>query len=165
MTTSQWPFEFEAEIEREGYMNGAYVVFPESALAVFGAKGHIKVKVMFDGKISYRGSLASMGNGLHLLGVTKAVRKELGKSHGDIIHVTMEPDTEERTVEIPEDIVNLLKEFPEAEETFFRMSYSHKREIVHWVTDAKKNETRNRRLEKMVVMLLKKYEEKKGKLT
>lgn len=163
MNDKQWPYVFEAEIIKEGNVNGAYVIFPEDTFPLFGKKGHIKVKVVFDNRVSYRGSLASMGNGLHFLGVTMTIRKELGKKPGDSITVSIEPDNEVRTVEIPEDMESILREFPEAAETFNAMSYSHKREYVYWINGAKKTETRNRRLEKLIVLLLNKFDEKSKK--
>ena len=72
---------------------GAYVIFPWDIRKEFG-KGRVKVHATFDG-IPYDGNVVNMGvkdeNGeiCYVIGVLKAIRKELGKKDGDTIHVTI----------------------------------------------------------------------------
>ena len=131
-------------------MGGAYVDFPFNVLEVFGRKGLIKVKAVFDHKAVYRGSLANMGTGCHILILRKDIRKEIGKSVGDTVHVSLEEDLEERVVVIPEPLAELFKEYPVHAQAFERLSFSHRREMVAWLMDAKKPETRARRLGKLL---------------
>ncbi|WP_372473420.1 YdeI/OmpD-associated family protein [Capnocytophaga sp. ARDL2] len=56
------------------------------------------------------------------------------------------------------DIENILKETPEAYAVFQKLSPSHKNEYIQWINEAKKQETKERRLEKMIIMLLNKKE-------
>lgn len=73
---------------------GAYVVFPWDIRKEFGS-GRVKVRVLFDG-IPYEGSIVNMGlkdeqgNILYIIGLLKAIRKELGKGDGDPVHVVVE---------------------------------------------------------------------------
>ncbi|TCC35004.1 YdeI/OmpD-associated family protein [Kribbella sindirgiensis] len=129
---------------------GAWVEVPGAVVAALGGGGRIPVLATFDG-VSYRGSIASMG-GCMALGVLKSIRSELGKADGDAVTVTVERDTGERVVEVPEDLAAALAEAG-VREAFDGLSYSHRREHVNAINDAKKPETRARRIVKAVEML------------
>ena len=146
--------KFSASIIQHKDMNAAYVEFPFSAEELFGKKGQVKVKAVFDKTVEYQGSLANMGTGNHCLGLTQAVRKKLGKNFGDQVEVELWQDLEERTVEIPADVQEILKENPTAKELLEKMSYTHRKEYIRWITDAKKPETRENRKSKMIEMIL-----------
>jgi hypothetical protein len=78
--------------------------------------------------------------------VNRAVKAATGVDAGDRVRVTMELDTELRTVEVPHDLRAALDREPEAAKTFDRMSFTHRREYVEWVEEAKRPETRARRV-------------------
>ena len=143
--------KFVATID-EAPRGGAYVRIPPEVVEDLGGGGRIRVKATFDG-IPYRGSIVRMG-GDFVLGLLKDIREGLGKGPGDEIEVTVEPDLEERVVEIPPELEELLDESPEARKAFEAMSYSHRREHAMHVADAKKPETRQRRAEKTIETLL-----------
>lgn len=157
------PIVFEAEIIRHEQQDAGFIEFPFDTKTVFGRSNIIKVDVLFDDSVRYRGSLANMGKGCHILVVTKAVRAQLGKSIGEIVKVSMIEDTMPREVIVPEDVQEVLNTFPEARLTFENMSYSHRKENIEWIEAAKKAETRERRKEKMILMLLKRSDELKAK--
>ncbi|NIF05704.1 DUF1905 domain-containing protein [Chryseobacterium sp. Tr-659] len=148
------PIQFKAIIQQNGEMNAAFVEFPFSAEEVFNKKGQIKIRAIFDQKVEYRGSLAKMNSDCHILGMTQEVRKQLGKTFGDEVSVSLTEDKEERTVEIADDIAALFNENPEAKTSFEKMSYTHKKEYIRWIEDAKKPETRENRKVKMIQMIL-----------
>ena len=81
----------------------------------------------------------------------------MGKTFGDEVTVTVEPDTEPRVIEIPKDLMKELKKDKEADALFDKLSYTHQKEYVTWITEAKKEETRQNRVVKTIAML------KKGK--
>ena len=90
----------------------------------------------------------------HFLGVSKAIRDQLGKKPGDTVDVELWKDEEERTVEVPADLEKLMKK--EKLLAFFeKLSYTHRKEYCRWITEAKKEETRQRRLEKAIEMMKK----------
>jgi hypothetical protein len=151
--------QFKAVIKQNGKMNAAFVEFPFSTEELFGQKGQVKIKAVFDGKVEYRGSLAKMKSDCHILGLTQEIRKQLGKTFGDEVFVSLTEDKEERIVEIAEDIVLLFHENPEAKILFDKMSYTHRKEYIRWIEEAKKTETRENRKLKMIQMIL---EGKKG---
>lgn len=86
---------FTATIERSGDMDAAYVRVPIDIKNEYG-KGRLKVEATFDGE-PYSGSVVNMGvkdangNICYIIGVTKAIRKTIGKSFGDSIDVTLTP--------------------------------------------------------------------------
>ena len=141
---------FLAEIKMHEGIDGAYVEIPFDVEAIFGGK-RIKVKAYFDGR-EYRGSIVRMA-GCYMIGLTQALRKEIGKEPGDTVIVEVEKDEEERAIEIPEDLASKLKETPGALEYFEKLSFTHKKEYVQWIIGAKKVETRNERIQKAVLML------------
>jgi len=130
---------------------GAFVEVPFDVEKAFGAKKP-KVKATFEG-VPYRGILARMGTDYHILIILKSIREQIGKSFGDKVRITVELDTELRVVEIPKDLMKELKKHKEAKAFFDKLSYSHKREYVMWINEAKKEETRENRIVKMIEML------------
>jgi hypothetical protein len=128
------------------------VSVPPDVVDALGGVGRIKVAATFDG-ISYRGSIVRMG-GESVIGVLKEIRENLGKGPGDEIVVTLEPDVEERVVDVPPELATLLAANPEARKAFQALSYSHRREHAMHVAEAKKAETRQRRAEKTIESLI-----------
>ncbi len=129
---------------------GAWVEVPGEVIAAVGGGGRIPVQASFDG-VAYRGSIASMG-GCMALGLLKSIRTELGKGDGDPVTVTVERDTVERTIEVPADLAAALEDGG-LRKAFDALSYSHRREHVNAINDAKKPETRARRITKALEML------------
>ncbi len=145
--------EFEAIIEKPLKTPGAYIIIPFDVREVYGTKGRIQVKAVFDGH-PYRGSLAPMGGGRHVLGVRKDIQQAIGKTHGDRVKVVIGQDAEPRVVTVPKDLQKLLDENPKGKALFKKLSYTHQKEYVSWIESAKKEETRQRRLEKTLEMLV-----------
>ncbi|MEZ7888313.1 MAG: YdeI/OmpD-associated family protein, partial [Cloacibacterium sp.] len=109
---------------------------------------------LLDEKVEYRGSLAKMKSDGHLLGLTQEVRKQLGKTFGDKVAVKLWEDQDERIVEIPEDVLEVFEKNKDAFEMYQKMSYTHRKEYMRWITDAKKPETRENRKVKLIEMIL-----------
>ena len=145
---------FEGIIEQHGEINAAFIRFPFSTEELFGKKGQVKIKVLLDGKVEYRGSLAKMKSNFHMLGLTQEVRKQLGKTFGDKVTVKLWEDQEERIVEIPEDVLEVFEKNKDAFEMYQKMSYTHRKEYMRWITEAKKPETRENRKVKLIEMIL-----------
>lgn len=132
---------------------GAFVEVPFDVEAVFGAK-RPKVKAMIEG-VPYRGILSRMGGPNHILVILKDIRAKIGKSFGDEVKITVELDTEPRVVEIPPELAKAFKKEKAAAEYFKSLAYSHQREYVGYITEAKKEETRLRRVKQTIEMLKK----------
>lgn len=155
MTTSS-KISFTAPIIQHEGMNAGYVEFPFSVEDAFGTRGMVKVKALFDGKTEYRGIMSNMGTGCHILILAQEVRGKLGKSFGDSVLVELEHDLEKREVLIPEYVQDLLTEYPEAQAFFEKLSYTHRKEYINWITSAKREETRAKRMVEFIEKLLQK---------
>lgn len=130
---------------------GAFVDVPFDVEAVFGSK-RPRVKAMIEG-VPYRGILTRMGTEHHILIILKDIRQKIGKSFGDEVTITVEPDTEPRVLDIPAELKKALKTEKEAQAFFDKLSYTHRREYVLWINEAKKEETRRNRVAKAIEML------------
>ncbi|HEX3682461.1 MAG TPA: YdeI/OmpD-associated family protein [Bryobacteraceae bacterium] len=143
-------YRFKGKIQA-GDGGGAYVVFPYEVETEFGTRGKVPVKATFNG-VPYTGSLIKYGAPQHMLPMLKAIREETGKGVGDTVSVELWKDEEERAVEAPAPFQAAMKKAGVLA-AFERLSYTHRREYCRWITEAKKEETRARRLEKAVQML------------
>jgi hypothetical protein len=148
--TMSQPVEFCAIIEDAGG-GGAFVTVPFDVEAAFGKK-RVKIKATIDG-VPYRGSLVRMGTPCHVLLVRKEIREKIGKGPGDQVHVVIEEDVEPRLVEVPEDLRQALDAEPGVSRFFDGLSYTHQKEYVNWVAEAKRPGTRRNRILKVKDML------------
>ena len=141
---------FKATIQNAGG-GGAFVEVPFDVEKAFGSKKP-KVKAMIEG-VPYRGTLVRMGTECHLLLILKSIREQIGKTFGDEIQVSVESDAEPRVVEVPSDFARALKQEKSAQTYFKSLSYSHQREYVNHITEAKREETRARRIDRTIEIL------------
>lgn len=146
---------FNAEIlPSEIGKGGAYLEFPYSCEIEFGIKGRVPVVCKFDG-YEYQGSLVKMSTSCHIIGIPKKIRENIGKNIGSFVEVELYKDESERVVEINPDLKqelitnNLLL-------VFESMSYSMKKEYNDYFNDAKKPETKVKRIIKILEALEKK---------
>lgn len=135
--------DFDAMMQKAEGVNGAYVKMPFDLEEVFGAK-RIKAKAIFD-TVVYQGSVVKM-DGIYIIGITKAIRDQIGKQPGDMLHVIIEKDESERIIELPEDFKAALEKDKEAFAFYESLSYTNKNKYFLWVTSAKKAETRADRI-------------------
>ncbi len=126
--------------------NATFIEFPHHVEAEFAVKGQVKVVADTDGAV-YRGSLAKMGHHCHCLGVTQAIRKQLGKYSGDVVNVMIRQDNDLRAVEVPPDIQTLLDQDLMVKGYFNGLSYTNCKEHVTWVTSAQKESTKQNHIE------------------
>lgn len=141
---------FTAVIQNAGG-GGAFVEVPFDVEKAFGAKKP-RVKAVIEG-VPYRGLLTRMGGLNHILIILKGIREQIGKTFGDKVKVTVEPDTEPRVIEIPPELEKAFRKDKAAAAYFHSLAYSHKREYVGYITEAKKEETRLRRVAQTISML------------
>ena len=145
-------YEFDAEMKKHPRLNSGFIEFPYDVEKEFGGKKRVKVKAVFDG-YEYRGSIVRMGLDCHWIGITQKIREVIGKDPGDIVHVVIEEDTEPRIVDVPGDLKTLFIENTDASDFFKNLPYSHQREYVTWINEAKRPETRERRIDRTIGML------------
>lgn len=109
------------------------------------------VRVTIGGK-SARVRLAVM-RGRNLIGLSKASREELGVEYGDAVEALIELDSEERVVDLPDDFAAALDAAPGVRAAFDALPPSHRKEHVRAVEEAKRAETRERRIGAAVEMI------------
>jgi hypothetical protein len=139
---------FKATIVRDGSM--CAVPVPFDPRAVFG-KARAPVKVTLNG-YTYRSTIAVMG-GPAFIPLRKSNREAAGLEGGETLQVRLELDTEARVVKPPADLVKALKAAPPAWERWKDLSYTHQREHVEAIEEAKAPETRARRIARAAAAL------------
>jgi hypothetical protein len=144
--------KFKATIQ-PGIGGGAGIVFPFDVQQEFGTRAKVPVKSTLDG-VPYTGSLIKCGPANHMLGALKGIRQQIGKGPGDTIEAVIWEDEEVRTVEVPAEFARLLKR-EGLLSSFEKLSYTHRKEYCRWISEARKEETRQNRLEKSIEMLAK----------
>jgi hypothetical protein len=146
---------FKATILREGSMSAIPLTFDPKS--VFG-KVRAPVKVTLNG-YTYRSTIASMG-GPPFIPLRKSNREAAGLEGGETIEVRLDLDTEKREVKLPADLAKALKAAPPAWERWQELAYTHQREYVEALENAKKPETRARRLASAVDAVRRRSERK-----
>lgn len=139
---------FKTSIVRDG--SSCFIPVPFDPKPVFG-KVKAPVTVTLNG-YTYRSTIASMGAG-PCLPLRRSHREAAGLEGGETLSVTLALDTDKREVTPPADLVKALKAAPPAWERFRSLSYTHQREHAEAVEQAKKPETRARRIASTVKSL------------
>jgi hypothetical protein len=139
---------FEGTLEPHG--SGTLLAVPFDVRAVFG-KARAPVRGTVNG-YPFRTTVAVYG-GRYFLGFRREIREAAGFDDGDRLSIVLELDDEPRTVEAPPELAAALAADSEAREAFDRLSYTHRREYVEWVSGAKREETHRARLERVAAML------------
>jgi hypothetical protein len=128
------------------------ILVPFDVQKVFGTRARVPVCGTING-FPYRGSVFPMGDGRHYMVVNAKIRAGANLKGGETVSVTMGRDEEPRTVEPSADFARALKANGRARATWDALSYTHRREYAQWIEEAKKPETRARRIAKAVEAL------------
>jgi hypothetical protein len=131
--------------------NNTGIEVPADIVAALGAGKRPPVVVNVNG-YEYRSTVAPMG-GKYLLPFSAERREESGIGGGEAIDVELTLDTAPRTVELPDDLQTALNSSAAAAAAWDKLSFTHRKEHVRSVLDAKKAETRTRRIAAVVAKL------------
>jgi hypothetical protein len=142
--------QFNAQLEPRG--PAAAVVLDEAQVAVVGEGAKRFPVVATVNGYTWRTSVARMG-GEFMVGLSKAVRLGAGVEAGDDVEVRLELDAAPRDVEVPEALAAALACDPRAKASFERMAFTHRKEYARWIAQAKKDETRERRVGQALEMI------------
>lgn len=142
--------EFDVELEGVEGMNAARIRFPFDVKEVFG-RARPPVRGTIAGT-PFRSTPAVYG-GVWFMVVPREVREAAGVKAGDRVRVVLELDDQPREVNVPEDLARALEADRAARERFDGLSYTHRKEYARWVAEAKREETRTRRVAKSIEML------------
>ncbi|NHC13697.1 YdeI/OmpD-associated family protein [Motilibacter deserti] len=121
---------------------------PEEVVQALGGGKRPAVVVTIGGH-TYRTTVAPMG-GRYFVPLAAEHRTAAGVAAGDEVEVEVEPDTAPREVVVPDDLGAELVADAVARAAFETLAYSHRKEWVRWIEEAKKPETRAARVAKTV---------------
>ena len=141
--------KFKTKIIQSGNNTGISV--PEKIIESFKAGKKPPVKITLN-NYTYRSTVAVFG-GKYMVSLSSEHRKNAKVSGGEEAEVTIELDTEPRTVELPAGLEKALKKNSAARKYFETLSNSRKKYLVLQVNDAKTEETRMRRIEKIIGLM------------
>jgi hypothetical protein len=141
------PLRFRALLQQEEDGPGVFFEVPADVRGHFG-RARPPVLVTLGGH-TWRSTPAVYGGRTYLV-VSRANREAAGVRPGEEHAVTLAADDEPRSVPVPDDLRAALDHDPVAAQRFDAMSFSHRREYVDWVEDAKRPETRERRITRTV---------------
>ena len=124
---------------------------PFSVPEVFGTKARVPVRGTING-FAFRSSLMPMG-GCHMMAVNRGMREGAGVKAGDTVEIVIERDEAERTVEVPAPLKKELAKSKTAAANWEKQSYSNRKEMARAILEVKQEETRVRRLAKVMDIL------------
>ena len=140
---------FETVLGSDG--SATFIVVPIDVPTVFGrVRAPVRVTV---GGHTWRTTVMRYGE-RYYVPVSRANREAAGVAAGDTLAVELAPDDAPRTVEVPDDLAAALDAVPGARAAFDRSAFSHRREWVTWVAEAKRPQTRERRVRGVVEQVL-----------
>jgi len=138
--------DFEATVTQDG--EAIFILVPPEVVAALGQGKRPPVVVTLNGH-THRSTIAVYG-GQSYLPLRREIREAAGASPGQKVRVTLALDDQPRTVEVPDDLARELERDPGAQSAFARLSFTHQKEYVAWIQEAKRPETRQRRITEVV---------------
>ncbi len=126
---------------------------PEEVSRALGGKGYIPVVASAQGLVM-RTTLVPAGNGRHRLFVDGKIRKKLGVDAGSLIGIVLRRDTKPNEISVPEDVAAALKKTQGPQRVLEAITPALRREFLRWVLKAKHSETRAKRIEKAIPILI-----------
>ena len=124
---------------------------PFDVPATFGARARVAVRGTING-YPFRSSLMPMGGG-YCMAVNKTMREGANVKVGDEVDIVMERDLEERTVEAPSELKKELAKNKKAQARWDELAFTVKKEMANAISGAKQEETKKRRLAKVMQVL------------
>lgn len=141
------PNDFTAAIYRVGILYCVDVPAPLSQL--LGGEKYIAVAGAVNG-VKMRGLLVPRGDGQHRLFLDGKLRKAARAGQGDVVTLSLVEDADSREVPIPDEVLEAFEDEPGALETFHNLTVAQRREMLLWINKAKHEETRAKRIARIV---------------
>jgi hypothetical protein len=130
----------------------AAVILDDDQVAAIGeGKKAFPVQATING-YTWAGRVLRMG-GEFLLGLRRDVREAAGVEAGDEVSVTVALDEAPREVEVPPALADAFAADADAKARFDGLAFTHRKEFARWIAEAKKDDTRARRVEQALEML------------
>jgi bifunctional DNA-binding transcriptional regulator/antitoxin component of YhaV-PrlF toxin-antitoxin module len=141
---------FTATLEESGRGGGHWLEMPFDSKEVFG-EGRPAIAGTLNGA-SFRSRLSVYG-GKTYLGLNREVRDAAGIDVGDRVEVVLDRDEAPREVEIPRALLTAFERDSAAKAAFDKLAFTHRKEYARWIAEAKKEQTRERRVAKALELL------------
>ena len=125
---------------------------PFDVPSTFGVKGRVPVKGTING-FPFRSSLMNMGDG-HMMVVNKELRAGGKCKAGDTVEIILARDDEKRTVAVPPFLKKIIHADAKTKTAWDKLSFTRQKEYVREITEAKREETRHKRIGQMISALL-----------
>ncbi len=138
---------FKVQLEGHATSQATGITIPFDVHEAFGAR-RVPVRGTINGH-PYRSTVFSMG-GCYMMAVNRELREGAKAKAGDTVTVVMERDEEPRVVTPPAELARALRANKAAKATWDKLSYTHRKEWARSVEEAKRPETRARRVEKAI---------------
>lgn len=148
---AQKKLRFDVKLEGEAGNSAAWLNAPFDVQETFGTRARVAVRGTING-FPFRSSLMPMG-GCHGMAVNKAMREEARAGAGDVVEIVMERDLEARTVDPPSELKKELAKHKPARERWDKLAFTHKKEMALSISGAKQQETKKRRMAKVMHVL------------
>jgi Bacteriocin-protection, YdeI or OmpD-Associated/Domain of unknown function (DUF1905) len=142
--------DITAELQPKGPA-AAFVLTEEQVAAVGEGAKRFPAAAMINGH-RHRTTVTRM-RGEYLFGFSKAAREAAGLTAGDTVTFTLELDDVPREVEVPPALGHALEGDPAAKRKYEALAFTHRKEFARWIAEAKKNETRDKRVAQAIEML------------
>jgi hypothetical protein len=141
---------FTATLSEAGRGGGRWIEVPFDSREVFG-----EARAPVHGTVNgtpFRSRLSVYG-GVTYLGLRREIREAAGVDVGDELDVLIERDDVPREVDVPEALAEAFAAAPDAREIFDGLAFTHRREYATWIAEARRDDTRDRRVAKAIDML------------
>ena len=143
---------FRVLLEKHENSEATGIMIPFDVHKTFGSRARVPVRGTING-FPFRSSIFPMGAGQHFMVVNKEVRAGAQVKGGDTISIVMARDDEPRIITPPVDFARALKANKAAQAAWDKLSYTNRKEHVKAIEEAKKPETRQRRIDKAIAQL------------
>ena len=144
---------FDAKLIARGPKRAwVFLDFPVNVSRQLGSRGRVAIRGTMNG-FPFQISAFPIGDGTHQIAVNKSLQAGARAKPGDRVHIVLEVETGPRVVTVPSDFKRALAASPKANAKFDALSYGHRKAYVDWISEAKKPETRARRIAESLQML------------
>jgi len=134
----------------KSFDNHAAIQVAEKDVLSFGVGKRVPVKVTIH-TYSYQSTITVM-EGMYLIPLAMEHRLKAGIKGGDTVNVTLTLESKNRDVDIPLALKDALNK-ENLLDKFERLPYSTRKEYARQITDAKKEETFIKRMDKIIQAL------------
>ncbi|MBV8375788.1 MAG: DUF1905 domain-containing protein [Verrucomicrobia bacterium] len=129
-----------------------FLILPKNASAKLPSRGKTTVEGTING-FPFRATLEPDGQRSHWLRVNRKMCEAAGADAGDVVTLEIAPAGEEPEPRVPADLRKALAVTPKARALWSDITPMGRRDWIHWITSAKRPETRTRRIHNACAML------------